>query len=153
MANLYGPSSSCWVFCAIWRWLEDGKVFTCSHHATVHTRLEHPLALIPMVYFASSPQTLRDNYVLFQKRWEKKQVPLLRTLQWLSTAFRIRTIVLKMMCKTQCVPSLCSHTRLLTVPLVAHICSFNGAGSFLTVLSASKALPAGLSGLAHLSLF
>ena len=50
-------------------------MFTCSHHATVYAGLEHPLALIPMVYFAHSPQTLKDNYVLLQKRWEKKQVP------------------------------------------------------------------------------
>jgi hypothetical protein len=52
------------------------------------------------LFWSQPPQTPKDNYML------REETCLLKTLQWLSMVFRIRTNVLKVTSKTQCVLSL-----------------------------------------------
>lgn len=123
---------------------DDWRLGRCSHAVTMP--LYTPDLSIPWLWYPWSilhlpPRPSRTTTCCLRKDGRRNR-SLLRTLQWPSTAFRIRPIVLKVMCRTQCIPSLSSHARLLTVPLMAHICSFRGAGSFLTVLLAFKAPPA-----------
>lgn len=84
----------------------------------------------------------------------REETCLLRALRWLCMVFRTRTNILKVTNKTQCELSLLNSVTLESwMFLHAHPCSFYGAESFLTVLSASEALPSGLSGFTHSSLF